>query len=123
MVDTLNHPSTIIRTERGLSIAGTRVTLYAVLDYLHADWPPALVQSWLNLSDTQMADTLDYIEKHRAEVEQEYQQVIRQASEIRDYWEFQNRDRLARPRSTPSVPTQTSLKAKLQAWKAKIKQE
>ena len=122
MVDTLNHPSTIIRTERGLSIAEPRYALRCS-GLLTRNWPPALIQSWLNLSDTRMANTLDYIEKHRAEVEQEYQQVIRQASEIRDYWEFQNRDRLARPRSTPSVPTQTSLKAKLQAWKAKIKQE
>ncbi len=37
--------STIVRTERGLSIAGTRITLYDVMDYLVfaeiASKPPA----------------------------------------------------------------------------------
>ena len=32
----------VVRTERGLSIAGTRITLYDVMDYLKADWPPKL---------------------------------------------------------------------------------
>lgn len=28
----------VIRTERGLTISGTRITLYDVLGYLHAGW-------------------------------------------------------------------------------------
>lgn len=46
-----NGQSTVVRTSRGLSIAGTRITLYALLDYFHADWPPKLVQDWFNLTD------------------------------------------------------------------------
>ncbi len=48
--------STVVRTSRGLSIADTRITLYDIMDYLTADWPPKLIQQWLNLSDTQIAD-------------------------------------------------------------------
>jgi len=30
----------IIRTDRGLAIAGTRITLYDVRDYVKAQYPP-----------------------------------------------------------------------------------
>ena len=31
---------TMIRTSRGLSIAGRRLTLYSIMDYLETGWPP-----------------------------------------------------------------------------------
>ncbi len=34
----------IIRTERGLTISGTRVTLYDVMDYVTAKYPPKFIQ-------------------------------------------------------------------------------
>jgi hypothetical protein len=34
--------STVVRTSRGLSIAGRRLTLYSIMDYLRAGWPPAI---------------------------------------------------------------------------------
>ena len=37
--------STVVRTPRGLTIAGTRITLYDVMDYLTAGWP-ALGRPW-----------------------------------------------------------------------------
>jgi uncharacterized protein (DUF433 family) len=120
MSDTMNTPSTVVRTSRGLSIAGTRITLYALLDYLHADWPPKLIQEWFSLTDSQMADVLAYIAAHREEVEQEYQEVVRQAEEVRRYWEQRNRDRLSQIPTTPLTPDQAALRAKLQAWKDKI---
>jgi uncharacterized protein (DUF433 family) len=48
----------VVRTERGLSIAGTRITLYDVLNYLKADWPANLIQHWLNLTEAQMVGVL-----------------------------------------------------------------
>lgn len=114
--------STVVRTDRGLSIAGTRITLYALLDYLHADWPPKLVQDWFNLTDQQMADVLAYLAEHREEVEREYQQVLRQAEANRQYWEVRNRERSAHRPSTPASPEAEALRARLQAWKARIKQ-
>ncbi len=43
MVLVSNGQSAIIRTERGLTIAGTRITLYDVMDYLKAQYPPKLI--------------------------------------------------------------------------------
>jgi uncharacterized protein (DUF433 family) len=120
MTDTTNTQSTVVRTSRGLSIAGTRITLYAILDYLHAEWPPKLIQEWFGLTDAQMGDVLVYVAAHRDEIEQEYQQVVRHAKEIRRYWEERNRDRLAQSALTPQTPDQVALRAKLQAWKDKI---
>jgi hypothetical protein len=40
MTTTVNRRLAIIRTERGLTIAGTRITLYDVMDYLTAQYPP-----------------------------------------------------------------------------------
>jgi hypothetical protein len=37
MTSTSNYQSAIIRTERGLTIAGTRITLYDVMDYVGKD--------------------------------------------------------------------------------------
>ena len=122
MTATQNGSSTVVRTERGLSIAGTRITLYAILDYLHADWPPKLIRDWLNLTDVQLADVLAYIADHRDEVEAEYQQVVQQAEETRHYWETRNRERLIPPDPASLTPEQRILWEKLQAWKARIRQ-
>ena len=120
MINTVNTHLTVVRTSRGLSIAGTRITLYAILDYLHAEWPPKLIQAWFSLTDTQMEDVLAYIAAHHDEVEREYQQVVQQAEEIRHYWEERNGDRLAQRTPPPLAPDQAALRAKLQAWKDKI---
>ena len=122
MTDSVQTQSTVVRTSRGLSIAGTRITLYTILDYLNAEWPPKLIQAWFSLTDPQMEDVLAYIAAHHDAVEREYQQVVQQAEEIRCYWEEQNSERLARSTSTPLAPDQAALRAKLQAWKDKIDQ-
>ena len=113
--------SSIERTSWGLTIAGTRITLYDVMDYLSEQWPPQLIQSWLNLSDRQMADALGYIAEHRDEVEAEYQHVLQHAEEIRIYWETRNQQRLAQIADMPISPEKERLKTKLDAWKAKLK--
>lgn len=118
MTNTVNGQSTIIRTGRGLTVAGTRITLYTILDYLHADWPPKLVQQWLDLSDQQMADVLNYLENHREEVEQEYQLVVQQADTLRQYWDKRLQEHLAQQPKKSLTAEQAILRAKFQAWKA-----
>jgi len=44
MTENPNTQAAIVRTSRGLSIAGTRITLYQVMDYVKAGWPPELIQ-------------------------------------------------------------------------------
>lgn len=51
----------VIRTGRGLTLAGTRITLYAIMDYLELDWPLKLIRDRLNLSDEQIAAAMNYI--------------------------------------------------------------
>jgi len=41
--------ATIIRTERGLTISGTRITLYDVMDYRKAHYPSKLIREKLGL--------------------------------------------------------------------------
>lgn len=119
MADSNGHP-TVVRTGRGLSVAGTRITLYDIMDYVKADWPPTLIQHWLNLTEQQIADVFVYIAVHRDEVEAEYQQVLQHADEIRAYWEARNRDRLAAIAALPPKPGYEAAIAKLRARKAEL---
>jgi uncharacterized protein (DUF433 family) len=122
MIKKTDSQPTVVRTARGLSIAGTRITLYDVMDYLTEDWPPKLIQHWLNLTDKQIADVMDYIEKHRSEIEAEYQDVLQHAEEIRQYWEERNRERFAQIAEMPKKTAQEEIWAKLKARKAKLEQ-
>lgn len=115
--------TTVVRNSLGLAIAGTRITLYDIMDYLSNDWPPKLIQHWFNLTDQQIAEVMAYIEDNRAEVEAEYQQVLQYAEEIRQYWEERNRERFAEIAALPPPPGKEEIWAKLQAWKARLKQE
>jgi hypothetical protein len=90
------------------------------MDYLHAEWPPHLVRQEFDLTEQQMTDVMEYIDAHCDEVESEYQDVLQQAEESRQYWEARNRDRLAKIAATPPKPGQEQIRAKLQAAKSKL---
>jgi|GEM_PF-6888605 len=49
-----NEQETIIRTERGLTIAGTRITLYDVMDYIKAEYPHKYIRDAFMLTDEQI---------------------------------------------------------------------
>lgn len=119
MASSVNGQSIIIRTERGLTILGTRLTLYAVMDFLKAQYPPKLIRDKFNLTDDQINAALSYIEANRTQIETEYQQVLQTREEIRQYWEEYNRERFARIAEMPHKPEQESLWAKLEEQKAK----
>ena len=51
MAEKTTQQPTVVRTDRGLSIAGTRITLYSIMDYVKADWPPKLIRDRFNLTD------------------------------------------------------------------------
>jgi uncharacterized protein (DUF433 family) len=114
------NQTTVVRTSRGLSVADTRITLYSIMDYLKADWPPKLIQDLFDLTEQQMADVMAYIECHAEEVEAEYQQVLAQAEATRQYWTEYNREHLARVAAMPPKPGQEEIWAKLKAWKAEL---
>jgi uncharacterized protein (DUF433 family) len=105
----------IIRTERGLTISGTRITLYDVMDYVSEHYPPKFIRAMLDLSDEQVSAALSYIEAHSAEVKAEYQLVLKEAEELRQYYDEQNRERIARIAAKPPKPGTEAIRAKLQA--------
>ncbi len=113
---------TVVRTERGLTIKGTRITLYQIMDYLRASYSREMILSLhQGLSEEELDDVLNYIETHREEVEAEYQEVLDEAKEIRQYWEERNRERVAQFDPDNLSPERRVLWDKLQAWKEEIK--
>ncbi len=119
MTQAPDQNSTIIRTERGLTIAGTRITLYDVMDYVKAQYPPKFIRSLFDLTQEQINAALTYIEAHRTEVEAEYQIILKQAAESRQYWEERNREHFARVAAMPPEPGREALRVKLREQKAK----
>ncbi|MEM1370349.1 MAG: DUF433 domain-containing protein [Cyanobacteria bacterium P01_H01_bin.15] len=111
----------VIRTARGLTIAGTRITLYDVMDYVTAQYPPKFIQGLFDLTKEQIDVALTYIETHRAEVEAEYQQVLQETEHLRQYYEEPNRERAARSAAKPPKPGTEAAWEKLRAAKAKRK--
>lgn len=115
--------TTVVRTSRGLSIAGTRITLYQLMDYLKADYPPEVIRDRFRLTIKQMLEAIEYIETHQDEVEAEYKLVLEKAAANRHYWEDRNREQLARIAATPPKPEQAEIWSKLQAWKTRLAEE
>ncbi len=115
-----NGKAAIIRTERGLTIAGTRITLYDVMDYVTEQYPPKFIRAMLSLTDEQVKAALSYIDTHRAEVEAEYQTVLKETEELRKYYEEQNRALIAHIAAKPPKPGTEVIRAKLRAERAKL---
>jgi len=114
-----DHQPAIVRTERGLTIIGTRITLYDVMDYVLAEYPSKFIQGLFELTEEQINTALTYIEANRAEVEAEYKQVVQESEELRQYYADQNRERIAQVAlQSPKPGTEVAWK-KLQAAKAK----
>jgi uncharacterized protein (DUF433 family) len=119
MTSEANGQADIIRTERGLTISGTRITLYDVMDYVIAQYPPKFIQGLFELTEAQIGAALAYIESNRSEVEAEYQQVIREAEALRQYYQEQNRERMAEIAKQPPKPGTEAAWEKLRAARAK----
>jgi uncharacterized protein (DUF433 family) len=66
----------IIDRGRGPEIAGTRITVYDVLDYHKSGWHQDMIADTLELSSEQVEDAIRYIEEHRDEVVADYQEML-----------------------------------------------
>ena len=119
MTPVSDKQATIIRTPRGLTISGTRLTLYDVMDFLKAEYSPKLIRNRFNLTDDQINAAMSYIEANRDRLETEYQQVLQTRDEIRSYWEERSRERFDRIAMMPHKPGQEALWAKLEEQKAR----
>jgi uncharacterized protein (DUF433 family) len=63
----------IIKSGRGPEIAGTRITVYDVLQYHQTGWHRDLIADTLELSSQQVEAAIRYIEDHRDEVMAAYE--------------------------------------------------
>jgi uncharacterized protein (DUF433 family) len=109
----------ILRTERGLTIAGSRISLYEVIDLLKAQYPPKLIRDMFNLTDEQINAALLYINDNKTEIEAEYQEVLLTREEIWQYWGEYNRERFAQIATAPRKPEHKAIWAKLDAQRAR----
>jgi uncharacterized protein (DUF433 family) len=66
----------IIDRGRGPEIAGTRITVYDVLDYHKMGWHRDMIADTLSLSSRQVDVAIRYIEKHHAEVMADYEEML-----------------------------------------------
>jgi uncharacterized protein (DUF433 family) len=66
----------IIDRGRGPEIAGTRITVYDVMDYLKNGWHRERIAALFRLSSRDVQAAIDYIRQHHEEVEAAYQRII-----------------------------------------------
>lgn len=66
----------IINRGRGPEIAGTRITVYDVLDYVQAGWREEQIAGVFRLPPEDIHAALRYIDAHREEVLRIYEQIL-----------------------------------------------
>lgn len=116
MSETIVAPGVVRRSDRGLCVAGHRITLYLIEDYLRAGWPPHLLRHSLRLSDQEMTEVLDYLAANRSEFDREYERVAREATEREKYWrEREQRRRRLKVTRRKFTPDQAAAWARLNA--------
>lgn len=116
-----NQKLGIDRTERGLVLVGTRITLYQFMDYLHAGISPQYFRhDFPQITDEQFNAAISYIEANYEAIEAEYQIIVKEDEYNRQFWEEQNRERFDRVAKLPPPPGREAAWAKLQEQKAKL---
>ncbi len=120
MNEKITTSNIVVRTGRGLTIAGTRITLYSIMDYIKQDWPPKLIKDLFDLTDEQISGVLAYIDANSGQVEAEYQLVLQKAEEKRHYWTEYNREHLEKVAAMPHNPEHEELWQKLKERQAKL---
>jgi uncharacterized protein (DUF433 family) len=103
---------TVVRTQRGLTVKGSRLTLYDIMDAIRENNSLKNVRDIFELTDEEMLDILDYIHLHKEEVEKEYQEVLKSAEENRTYWDERNREQLKK-----TYRQREAIRAKLREWR------
>ena len=103
---------TVVRTPRGLSVKGSRLTLYSIMDGIRENNSLKNVRDLYELTDEEMLDVLDYIHLHKQEVEQEYREVLKSAEQNQKYWEDRNKEQLEK-----AYQQSETVRAKLQEWR------
>jgi uncharacterized protein (DUF433 family) len=87
-------PGIVRRSDRGLCIAGTKVSLFSIMDSIKAGATNDLLR-YGGLSQEQLDQALAYIEANRAEFEAAYEDYVQAAAEMEQHYREQERQRRA----------------------------
>jgi uncharacterized protein (DUF433 family) len=73
----------IVETPRGPYVAGTRISIYAVMDYIKANRSKEYILEKLPILNLAQLDAVyDYIEQHKEEVDLGYEDMVRRCAEL-----------------------------------------
>ena len=117
LVETPVATGIVRRTDRGLCVANTRISLYLIMDYLKADWPPNLIRHWLGLSEEGIVAAMNYIAAHQAEFEAEYKEVVQKTAAREKFYRERARTVQAQTEKRNLTAGQAVAIARLQALK------
>ena len=73
----------IVETPRGPSLAGTRITVYSVMDLIKANRSKRYIARMMLLTPEQVDAVFEYVEQHREAVEAEYARILQREAEAR----------------------------------------
>jgi uncharacterized protein (DUF433 family) len=117
MITIATANSLIVETPRGPSIAGTRITIYSVMDYVKANRSKQHILQFLRITPEQLDAALEYIEQRREEVERDYERILHRSAELRERYEKIFRERSPYPPDMPWEEKRELLIQKLEAKK------
>lgn len=71
----------IIDRGRGPEIAGTRITVYTIMDFLRANWSAQQIADVLELECEQVQTAIDYIAQHQKAVDAAYEKILERVNQ------------------------------------------
>ena len=117
-MDTTTTEALIVETPRGPSLAGTRITVYSVMDYIKAGRSKEYIAQIMLLTPEQVQAVYDYIAQHREAVEAAYARILQREAAARAESERIMRERSPYP---PDLPWEEKRKLMIQRLEAKKK--
>ena len=117
-MDTTTTEALIVETPRGPSLAGTRLTVYAVMDLIKAGRSKRFIEQMMLLTPEQVDAIFAYVEAHREEVEAAYERILQREAIARAESERIMRERSPYP---PDMPWEEKKKLLIQKIEAKKK--
>jgi uncharacterized protein (DUF433 family) len=83
MSETTSNNSLVVETSRGPSIAGTRITVYSVMDLIKNNRSKEYIAQMMLITPEEVDAVYEYIARHRNAVEQEYERILLREAEAR----------------------------------------
>lgn len=116
-MDTATTEAMIVETPRGPSLAGTRITIYAVMDLIKAGRSRRYVARLTTLTPEQVDAVYDYYEAHREEVEAVYARILEREAKARAESERMVRERSPFPPDMPLEEKRKLMRQRLEELK------